>query len=105
MRDTITVKGRSGETRTVVAEKRVGELALHKTLARGAGWTITHVPTGLRACSVPRREDAELLLKKFRRLDWKFRSPKSRKIRAIYPKVKRAMEQVTGKWRTIQTVI
>lgn len=104
-KERISVKGGGDKTATVAeveVEKRLGGLALHRERFRGRGWTITHVPTGLRAAAVKDRAQAETILQKLARLDWNFRSPKSRKITAMYPKVKRIMERVTGNWRTTQ---
>lgn len=88
--------------RNVIAVLRQGPLFLHKSVDHSE-WTITHEPTGCRVASVESREVAEKLMRSLRSADWRFRSPKSRKVKALEPRVRRAMERYTGQRSTIET--
>lgn len=92
--DEITIQTTVG-ARKLTVERRDGDLAVHKSYL-GGGWSITHVPTGYLVCSVKTKALIETLLTQFKSFDWKFRSSRSPKAKALRPKVAQAMERLTG---------
>lgn len=60
-------------------------LAYHQN---GLGCSIDHLPTGFRVCEFDSRSQAQKFVRKASNLDWKFRNPRSPKLKKIGPAIK-----------------
>lgn len=78
-------------TRLVILATVIGPLAVHRRRdSEGIEYpdsTVTHIATGLRIVNGLSRARAIRIAKALQFLDWNFRSPKSRKVKAMASKV------------------
>ena len=94
----INIHDKYSETKWREVEATViGLLAVHRCstyiTCRDAHWSISHVPTGWRVKGcIKNRAQAIRIAEALQSLDWNFRSPKSRKVKAMESKVKQAID-------------
>lgn len=85
------------QVRTPVSAFVIGPLAVHRELGNGYNrWAISHVTTGYRVIGeIKSRASALRMADALQFLDWNFKSPKSRKVKAIGNKVAFAFRLTT----------